>query len=155
MKLLLPTTSSTGAVSPITRATASMTPVVMPVDAVGSTTRRIVFHFGTPRAYDASRSELGTSRIISSEVRTMIGSSRIASANEPAKPVNALVERDEPERQDEQAGDDRRDAGHDVDQEAHGGGEARAAVLGDVDRDHQAERHRDERWRSAPAQRCR
>ena len=66
-----------GAVSPMTRAIASITPVVMPVEAVGSTMRSTVFHFGTPRAYDASRSALGTSRIISSEVRTTIGSSRM------------------------------------------------------------------------------
>ena len=45
-----PTTSSTGAVSPITRATPSMTPVTMPGSAVGSTTRMIVRHLGTPSA---------------------------------------------------------------------------------------------------------
>ena len=42
--------SSSGAVSPVTRATASMTPVVMPADAVGSTTLRMVRHRGMPRA---------------------------------------------------------------------------------------------------------
>src|SRR4029079_4583977 len=60
MKKLLPATSSTGAVSPVTRAIASITPVTMPLDAVGSTMRTIVFHFATPRAYEAPRSALGT-----------------------------------------------------------------------------------------------
>ena len=38
------TVSSTGAVSPITLATASMTPVMMPGSAVGSTIRTTVIH---------------------------------------------------------------------------------------------------------------
>ena len=42
--------SSRGAVSPVTRATASITPVVIPADAVGSTTRRMARHRGMPRA---------------------------------------------------------------------------------------------------------
>ena len=50
-----PTVSSSGAVSPMTRATASMTPVMMPGSAVGSTTRRSSRHSArrartTPRA---------------------------------------------------------------------------------------------------------
>ena len=36
-----------------------MTPVVMPAIEVGSTTLRIVSHFGTPSAYAASRSSFG------------------------------------------------------------------------------------------------
>src|SRR5690606_14689513 len=42
--------SSSGAVSPMTRATASITPVTMPVIAVGRTTKRTVRQRGTPRA---------------------------------------------------------------------------------------------------------
>ena len=49
---------SSGAVSPITRARPSMTPVMMPPNAVGMTTLRMVFHFGTPSAYEASRSSI-------------------------------------------------------------------------------------------------
>ena len=45
----------------------------MPENAVGSTTFMIVFHFGTPSAYDASRSSLGTSLSISSVERTTDG----------------------------------------------------------------------------------
>jgi hypothetical protein len=91
MYKLLPTTSSTGAVSPVTRAIASMIPVTIPLAAVGSTTRRIVRHFGTPSAYDASRSDVGTSLIISSHERTTTGSSRIARAIDPAKPENPCL----------------------------------------------------------------
>ena len=68
------------------RATPSMMPVTMPPMAVGSTTRRIVRHFGTPSAYDASRSSFGTSLSISSVDRMITGSMRISSASEPAKP---------------------------------------------------------------------
>src|SRR5260221_5654304 len=42
--------SNNGAVSPVTLATASMTPVVMPADAEGSTTDSTVRQRGTPRA---------------------------------------------------------------------------------------------------------
>ena len=45
-----PATISSGAVSPMTRAMASITPVTMPASAVGSTTFTTVSHFGTPRA---------------------------------------------------------------------------------------------------------
>ena len=45
-----PAVISSGAVSPMTRAIASMTPEVMPAIAVGSTICTIVSHFGTPRA---------------------------------------------------------------------------------------------------------
>ena len=46
----------------------------MPPNAVGMTTFAIVFHFGTPSAYDASRSESGTSLSISSVDRSTTGS---------------------------------------------------------------------------------
>ena len=78
---------SSGAVSPATRATASMTPVTMPAIAVGSTTLMIVRHLGTPRAYDASRSSSGTSLSISSVERTTIGIISTDSAIEPPMPI--------------------------------------------------------------------
>ena len=62
-----------------------MTPVMIPARAVGSTTRRITFHSGSPSASAASRNELGTSRIISSVVRSTIGNMITASAMPPAK----------------------------------------------------------------------
>ena len=83
---VLPAITSSGAVSPITRAVASMTPVMMPPIEVGTTTLMIVRHFGTPRAYDASRRSSGTSRSISSVERTTIGIISSDSATEPPKP---------------------------------------------------------------------
>ncbi len=46
----------------------------------------MVRHFGTPRAYDASRRSSGTSRSISSVERTTIGIISSDSATEPPKP---------------------------------------------------------------------
>src|SRR3954468_5048319 len=83
---LLKTVTIKGAVSPMTRATASITPVMMPADAVGRTIRKTVFHLGMPSAYDASRSAEGTSSNISSLDRTMIGSMSTESASAPANP---------------------------------------------------------------------
>ena len=53
---------------------------MMPENAVGRTTFMIVFHFGTPSAYDASRSSLGTSLSISSVERTTVGIIRMTRA---------------------------------------------------------------------------
>ena len=55
----MPTVMSSGAVSPITRAMAIMIPVVIPAMAVRSTTLTMVRYFGTPSAYEASRSSFG------------------------------------------------------------------------------------------------
>ncbi len=52
----------------------------MPPKAVGMTTLTIVFHFGTPSAYDASRNESGTSLSISSVDRSTTGSISSTSA---------------------------------------------------------------------------
>src|SRR5687768_16153912 len=65
-----------------------MTPVTMPDSAVGSTIFTIVFHFGTPSAYEASRSSSGTRRNISSVERTTTGSMSSTRASDTA---NALV----------------------------------------------------------------
>ena len=78
---------SSGAVSPMIRASPSRTPVMMPENAVGSTTLTIVFHLGTPRAYDASRSSLGTSFSISSVERTTTGIISSTRARQTAKPT--------------------------------------------------------------------
>src|SRR3954467_13094399 len=75
-----PVVISSGAVSPMMRAIASITPVTMPAIAVGRTTLTTVFHFGTPSAYAASRRWLGTMRSISSVDLTTIGIIRTESA---------------------------------------------------------------------------
>ena len=77
--------NKSGAVSPATRANASMQPVMMPGDAVRRLTARIVFHFGTPSASAASRRLEGTVASISSVVRVIVGTIIIASATPPAK----------------------------------------------------------------------
>ena len=46
----------------------------------------IVFHLGTPSAYEASRSSFGTSRSISSVVRTTTGIIRITRASDTSQP---------------------------------------------------------------------
>ena len=78
--------SSSGAVSPMTRAMARVMPVPMPAAATGSTTFRMVRHLGTPRAYDASRSSAGTSLSISSDARTTTGVISTDSATAPPMP---------------------------------------------------------------------
>ena len=79
------------------RATASMMPVMMPDRAVGSTIFTIVFHFGTPRAYAASRRSIGTMRSISSVLRTITGTISSTSARDTANPErsnpNMLIHR--------------------------------------------------------------
>jgi hypothetical protein len=65
----------------------STTPVMMPVSAVGTVMRTTVFHLGTPSAYDASRSSLGTSLSISSVVRTMTGIIRSTRASDTSQPA--------------------------------------------------------------------
>jgi hypothetical protein len=74
-----------GAVSPAMRATASRAPVMMPGRVVRMTTERLVLHRGYPRARAASRRELGTSLIISSVVRRIMGTMSSARATLPAR----------------------------------------------------------------------
>ena len=59
----------------------------MPAIAVGSTTFTMVFHFGTPSAYDASRNSFATSFSISSAERTTTGVINTDNATPPAIPV--------------------------------------------------------------------
>ena len=69
-----------GAVSPATRATASIMPVTMPVVAPGMMTPKIMRQRLMPRARAASRCELVTRRIASSAVRATTGIMIIARA---------------------------------------------------------------------------
>src|SRR5664279_1078539 len=80
-----------GAVSPMTRAIASMVPVTRPAMAVGSTIRVMVANLVTPSAYDASRSTEETSLSISSLERTTIGIISTDKATEAENPLNALA----------------------------------------------------------------
>ena len=50
MERLYPTSTSTGAVSPMTRAIDNKTPETMPGIAIGKTIRTMVFHLDTPNA---------------------------------------------------------------------------------------------------------
>jgi hypothetical protein len=89
MKGAYATRINTGAVSPMIRARARATPVSMPESAVGMTTLMIVFHLGTPRAYDASRRSSGTIRSISSDDRTTTGTISRTSASDTAKALRS------------------------------------------------------------------
>ena len=127
MDAVTPAVMSSGAVSPMTREIESMMPVVMPAMDVGSTTFTIVSHFGTPSAYDASRSSFGTSRSISSvdahDDRDHQHRQRDRAHDAHA---DAGAEEDREQGVGEQTRDDRRDAGHDVDEEGDAAREARA-----------------------------
>ena len=69
-----------GAVSPATRAIASIVPVTIPPSDAGTTTLTTVFQRRAPSAALASRSELGTSVSTSCVERAISGISMIASA---------------------------------------------------------------------------
>ena len=116
-----------------------------PATRSGRTMRAIVFHFGMPSAYDASRSSSGTSFSISSVLRTTTGSISSTSASDTAKRDSLEAERRDPQRVDEQRGDDRRHTGEDVDHEGGDLAEPAAAVLDQVDGDQDADRHGDDR----------
>ena len=72
-KLLPKIVKSNGAVSPAILATARRVPVINPLPAAGKTTLRVVLHLCTPKAKDASRTELGTSLSDSSVVLATMG----------------------------------------------------------------------------------
>ena len=78
--------NNSGAVSPEMRATASSTPVIMPRRAARTQTSSTTFQCAAPRAAAASRIDSGTSRSMSSLVRTTIGITRIDKATTPAQP---------------------------------------------------------------------
>ena len=82
---------------------------------------------------------------------TGIISTDSATAPDDAERVPGPTE-DREERVGEQAGDDRRDAGHHVDEEGDRTGERSATVLDQVDRGQQADRHRDDGRRAGHQQ---
>ena len=139
------TSSSTGAVSPVIRAIASMTPVVMPPMAVGQhDLQRSVRHFGTPSAQGR------LAQLVRHELEHLLGGAHHDRHHQDRQRQRAGEARvaeaqdDDPERQDEQARDDRRDAGHHVDEEGDDLRQRAAPVLDQVDRGEQADRHRDD-----------
>ena len=92
MKKRLPkAVNRSGAVSPETRATASIAPVAIPEAAAGSTTPVVTLHCGAPSASAPSRKEVGTSLSISSVVRVTIGIMITASATPPASAENCRI----------------------------------------------------------------
>ena len=82
---------SNGAVSPVARAIASTIPVKSPVLPVLTTTLKMVFHLGTPRAIDASLRVVGTSFSDSSVVLATIGIIIKLKATAPAKAEKCFV----------------------------------------------------------------
>ena len=107
-------------VSPIARDTARMNAAVMPENAAGTTTRRLVCILVAPSAYEPSRSPRGTPRIASSASDETSGRIMMPITMPGLERVEAGERRDEPlqERRDEQqrevAVDDRRDAGQEL-----------------------------------------
>src|SRR6478609_3571697 len=88
---LLNAVNKSGAVSPATRATASITPVAMPGAAVRSITRTVARHLGTPSPSAASRSDSGTNLSSSSVVRVTVGNISTPSATPPANAEKCLA----------------------------------------------------------------
>ncbi len=76
--------NSNGAVSPEMRAMASNIPVTSPLRAAGYTTFVIVRQGCAPSAAEPSRMPFGTSRSMSSVVRTITGSEMMPSEIAPA-----------------------------------------------------------------------
>ena len=88
---LLSAVNKSGAVSPLTRATASKMPVTMPLRAARTTTAVDTFHCGAPKATAASRNVDGTSCNMFSVVRTTTGKAISAKATDPAHPEKRPV----------------------------------------------------------------
>jgi alpha-D-ribose 1-methylphosphonate 5-triphosphate synthase subunit PhnH len=88
---LLSAVNNSGAVSPLMRATASNTPVMIPARAARSVTKLITFHCGAPSAAAASRNVLGTRRNMFSVVRITIGITSMDKASAPAQPEKCLT----------------------------------------------------------------
>ncbi|MNV65889.1 hypothetical protein D3C71_1586110 [compost metagenome] len=83
---LLSAVNSSGAVSPLMRATASSSPVMTPLRAARNVTMVDTFHRGAPSAKAASRKLPGTSRSMFSVVRTTTGTAINDRARLPAHP---------------------------------------------------------------------
>ena len=99
----------------------------------------------------------GTRFSTTSAERVTTGSMSSASATEPFQPANVPpIFVDDEDDVDEEAEDDRRHAGHHVDEVAHDVGErALLAVLDEVEGDADAERDRDQRWPARRSRSCR
>ena len=82
-KLLPNAVNNKGAVSPATRANASMMPVITPEVAEGRMMERVVRHLVIPSPSAASRMTCGTISSISSVVRVMIGTIMMPRATPP------------------------------------------------------------------------
>ncbi|KAF5037333.1 hypothetical protein DSECCO2_565740 [anaerobic digester metagenome] len=80
----LPVTIRTAMVSPMARPMPRMIAAVIPENAAGTTTCRIVCHRVAPRASDPSRNSRGTLLIASSETEMIVGRAMIPSRIEPA-----------------------------------------------------------------------
>ena len=85
---------SSGAVSPVTRAIASNSAVMIAGIAVGSTIRTVARKFDIPSASAPSRTTCGTVRIACSDVRTSSGSISIMNANDAENAGEVLERRD-------------------------------------------------------------
>jgi hypothetical protein len=138
----------------MTRARPSRTPVTMPEKAVGRTTREDRLPLRHPEGVAASRSSFGTSLSISSVERTTTGIISRVSERQTKMPARCEAEGRDEDGVDEEAGDDRRHAGEDVDHEADDPGEPAAAVLHEIDRGQHPDRHRDQRGDQALDQRA-
>ena len=104
---IAPTTIS-GAVSPIARESARITPVAMPGIEAGSTCFQIVCHLVAPSAIEPSRIEGGTARIASRPATMTTGRTRSPRVRPPASTTFPRLERSaDQERQPEHAVDDR------------------------------------------------
>ena len=92
-KVAAPTTIS-GAVSPIARDSARITPVAMPGTAAGRTCFQIVCHCVAPSASEPSRIDGGTARIASRPAMITTGQDEQAErqrAGEPGRPAEAAA----------------------------------------------------------------
>jgi len=78
-----------GAVSPAARPIPRMEPVRIPGKALGRTTLRVVCHFDTPRAREASRKVCGTALNASSEAPMIVGRTRKPSVKATRKDAGA------------------------------------------------------------------
>ena len=112
-----PAAIATIIVSPTARETARMKAAVMPENAAGTTTRRLVCILVAPSAYDPSRRPFGTARIASSLSDDTSGRIMIPmtipglSALKVVSVGRTLLKERRDEEQCEVAVDDRRDAG--------------------------------------------
>ena len=82
---------SSGAVSPATRAKASMQPVMMPGEAVLTVMESTERQLGTPRPSAASRTACGTISSISSVVRQTVGIIMMPSATPPERECREMM----------------------------------------------------------------